>query len=318
MNYISENLPGGHKVYIHLERFDKVCIGGTRVRKYLSDEEALDDCKRLCLAMGYKCAWARLPWFGAKAVINADNSDLTKDDWNAYARELNMLGGCFITATDVGTTINDIEYLKSMTPYVSTIDTTNATAKVVINCMNTVANKINIPIDTVLIQGVGKIGSLIAKNLYDLGCPHIFICDIDESRCNNLKKLDPKVFQLVSPNDIDMKVDYLVPCTAGTLVTRDNFSDLKASVICGAANNQLEEDNLADRLHERGILYVPDFIANSGGLLNMAISEVITSPDSIDAVSYKLELLLFKFESFDKSLLSIAKDQCRRRLFLVN
>jgi phenylalanine dehydrogenase len=265
--------------------------------------------------MAYKCAWARLPWYGAKAVIDANPSDLTKDDWDAYAKVLSRLGGSFLTATDMGTSIKDMEYLKTMTPYVSTTDTADATAYVIVSCINTIARSMDIPIGSVLIQGVGKVGSLVAEMLYKLKPSCIFVCDIDESRCEYSRKLDPRVFRVISPNEVNMKVDYFVPCSAGPVVTKDSVSYVKASVICGAANNQLENDDLAELLHERGILYVPDFIANSGGLLKVAISEGIISSNSLDSVSRKLEALLLKSKSFDKSLLSLAKDQCQKRIY---
>ncbi|HSE83628.1 MAG TPA: Glu/Leu/Phe/Val dehydrogenase dimerization domain-containing protein [Thermodesulfobacteriota bacterium] len=314
MENIHESLPGGHTLQICMEKNDKTCVGGTRVRKYQSTDGAFYDCKRLCEGMVYKSAWAQLPWYGAKAVIDADPSDLTKDDWNAYAKVLNRLGGSFITATDMGTSIKNMEYLKTMTPYVSAADTAHATAYVAVECVKAVAESRNIPIGSVLIQGMGKIGSLVGEMLHKIKASRIFICDIDESRCECFRKLDPKLFHVVSPDHTNMKVDYFIPCSVGTIITRNNVSDIKASVICGAANNQLESDDLAELLHERGILYVPDFIANSGGLLKVAIDEGVTSPDSLGLVSKKLEPLLFKSRSFGKPLLSLAKDQCRKRV----
>lgn len=317
MEYIYESLPSGHTLHICMEKFDKVCVGGTRVRKYQSPDEAFSDCKRLCETMAYKCAWARLPWYGAKAVIDANPSNLTKDDWDGYAKILNSLRGSFLTATDMGTSIKNMEYLKTMTPYVSTIDTAHATAYVVVECIKAVARSRNIPIDSALVQGMGKVGGLVAEMLYKIMPSRILVCDVDRSRCEYFKRLDSKVFHVIPPDDINIKVDYFVPCSMGPVVTKDNISDMKASVICGAANNQLERDDLAELLDDRGILYIPDFIANSGGLIMVGVSEGVISSDSLDSVSKKLELLLLKSQSFDKFLLSLAKDQCRRRLLLV-
>jgi glutamate dehydrogenase/leucine dehydrogenase len=300
-----------------MEKSGEVCVGGTRVLKYRSPEDAFSDCERLCETMAYKCAWARLPWYGAKAVVDASPSNMTKEDWEAYAKILNGLEGSFLTATDIGISIKDMEYLKIMTPYVSTFDTVHATAYVVVECIKSVARSRNIPIDSVLVQGVGKVGSLVAEMLHKISPSRIFVCDIDKSRGENLRRLDPNLFRVIPPDDIGIKVDYFVPCSIGPVVTKDNISDIKASVICGAANNQLENDELAYLLDDRGILYIPDFIANSGGLLKVAISERVISSDSLDSVSKKLELLLLKSQSFDKFLLSLAKDQCRRRLLLV-
>jgi glutamate dehydrogenase/leucine dehydrogenase len=317
MRYICESLPGGHTLHICMEKSGEVCVGGTRVLKYPLPEDAFSDCERLCETMAYKCAWARLPWYGAKAVIDASPSDLTKADWDAYAKILNGLGGSFLTATDVGTSIKDLEYLKTMTPYVSTIDTAHATAYVVVECIKAVARSRNIPINSALVQGVGKVGSLVAEMLHKTSPSRIFVCDIDKSRCENLRRLDPNVFHVIPPDEIAMEVDYFVPCSIGPVITKDNVSDIKALVICGAANNQLENDELAELLNDRGILYIPDFIANSGGLLKVAIDERVASSDSLVSVSKKLELLLLKSKSFDKFLLYLAKDQCRRRLLLV-
>lgn len=314
MNYIHEVLPSGHDIYLFLERFDRVCVGGTRVRNYPSQKEAFFDCKRLSEAMSYKCAWAELPWYGAKAVIHSEYSDLTEKDWAAYAKILNKLEGHFITATDVGISLKDIEYLKTMTPYVSLTDTAEATASVLIRCIRTVSRMTNVPLGTVLIHGMGKIGSLVAKMLYELNASMIFICDIDGSRCDFFKKLDPIVFHVVSPDDIDMRVDYLVPCSVGPVFTIENVVDIKASVICGAANSQLENDGVAEYFHDKKILYIPDFIANSGGILKVAVSEGVAGPAAIECVPKKLEKLIFKSRALRKSLLSLAKDKCRDRM----
>lgn len=299
-----------------MERYGKVCVGGTRVRASIDLPMRPSLTASVCVRLWpNKCAWAKLPWYGAKAVIDADSSDLTEDNWDAYARVLNRLEGTFLTATDTGTSIKDMEYLKTMTPYVSTIDTADATAYVIVSCINTVAGSMNIRVDSILIQGIGKVGSLVAGVLYKLRPSCVFVCDIDESRSEYLKKLDPKVFRVTSPDDMDMKVDYFVPCSSGPVVTRNNASYIKASVIFGAANNQLESDDLAELLHGRGIVYVPDFIANSGGLLKVAMSSGIVSSDSLDSPPRKLEALLLKSKSFDRSLLFLAKDQCRKRIY---
>jgi glutamate dehydrogenase/leucine dehydrogenase len=318
MNYIHEILPSGHDIYLFMERFDKVCVGGTRVRSYPSQKEAFLDCKRLSEAMSYKCAWAELPWYGAKAVINSEYSDLTEKDWAAYAKILNKLEGHFITATDVGVSLKDIAYLKTMTPYVSTTDTAEATASVLIGCIRTVSRITHIPLDTVLIHGMGKIGSLVAKMLYELNASRIFICDIDRSRCDFFKKLDPIVFHVASPDDIDMSVDYLVPCSVGPVFTTENAVDIKALVICGAANSQLENDGMAEYFHDRKILYIPDFIGNSGGILEVAVSEGVAGPGAIECVPKKLEKLIYKSRALRRSLLSIAKEKCQYTLAVKN
>jgi len=318
MNNIHELLPGGHDVYLFIERLDKVCVGGTRVKKYPTPAEAYSDCRRLSKSMSYKCAWAKLPWYGAKAVIDSVYSDLTEKDWIAYATILNRLQGHFITATDVGMSMKDIDYLKTLTPYVSAMDTAEATADVLVKCILTVSRMRNIPLNSVLIHGVGKIGSLVAKMLYEHNASRIFICDIDESRLVYFKKLDPIVFHVVSPADVDMNVDYLIPCSVGPLITDDNVLDIKASVICGAANSQLANDDVAELLHEKKILYVPDFIANSGGLLKVAVSERAADPISLDCVPKKLEKLLFKSQALRKSLLSLANGKFRNRMSLRN
>lgn len=316
MNYLHEILPGGRNVYLCIESLDKISVGGTRVRKYPSPAAAYADCKRLCASMSYKCAWAELPWYGAKAVIDSEHRDLTEKDWAAYAAILNRLGGHFITATDVGATMSDMEYLRTLTPHVSVMDTAEATAGVLMKCILATSRMCSIPIASVLIHGVGKIGSLVARKLYERGASMIYICDIDKSRCDFFKKLDPLVFHVVSPADIDMSVDYLIPCSIGPLITNDNACDIKASVICGAANCQLESDDVAEVLHERKVLYVPDFIANSGGLLKVAVSEGAAGPIAIECVPKKLEKLLFKSRALRRSPLSLARERCRDRTSL--
>lgn len=257
-------------------------LGGCRMWNYANEDEALKDVLRLSRGMTYKAAVAGLNLGGGKAVIIGDAKKLKSEAlFRAFGRFVNGIAGRYITAEDVGTSVRDMEWVRMETPHVTGIsrslggsgDPSPVTAFGVYQGMRAAA-KVHLGKDslaglTVAIQGVGHVGAYLAKHLVQDGAK-VVVTDIDTEAVKRLVN-DLKV-EGVGPDEIyDQKCDVFAPCALGGIVNTKTVSRLKCKVIAGAANNQLEDDDLiAPQLHEKGILYSPDYVINAGGLINVA------------------------------------------------
>lgn len=256
-------------------------LGGTRLRNYDNDTEAVKDALNLSAAMSQKCAMAGLPWGGGKAVIVAND---IKDHWAAlaaYARLIEKLGGLFRTGTDVGVTDSDVREMAKYTQYMlgvaeydrGDLTTAGVAAQGVYYSIKAACKKVfgdeNLSGRTIGVKGVGKLGAEAARLCAKEGAK-VYIADVDPSRCQALVN-EGGNFQVVDPKEISkMALDVFVPCAFGQEITQENVNKLNFKIIAGGANNQLADSNLGDTLFERGILYVPDYIANAGGLIYVA------------------------------------------------
>lgn len=257
-------------------------LGGCRMLNYISEDDALKDVLRLSRGMSYKAAIAQLNLGGGKAVIFGDSKkDKSEVLFRSFGRFVQGLGGRYITAEDVGTSVHDMEWVRMETQYVTGIsralggsgDPSPVTAFG--TCIGMQASvKKQMGKDSlnglkVSVQGVGQVGFHLCKYLIDEGV-EIFATDIDE---NNLKKV-AKDFNvnIVDPNEIyDLDVDIYAPCALGATINDDTILRIKAPIIAGAANNQLaDEAKHGQALRDRGILYAPDYAINAGGLINVA------------------------------------------------
>jgi leucine dehydrogenase len=255
-------------------------LGGTRIRPYHSETEALVDVLRLSEAMTYKAAAAGLPLGGGKAVIIADPAvDKTPELLTAYGRAVDRLGGCYLTAEDVGTTVADLEIVARATSHVTGLpvemggsgDPSPATAHGVLAAMRAVAEfswgSSDLAGRAVAIQGVGKVGSFLARLLVDQGC-EVMVADIDESavaevvRATGARAIAVDAI-LAEPCDI------FAPCALGAVLNESSIPALNCRAVVGSANNQLLDATDADRLAAAGVVYVPDFVANAGGIINI-------------------------------------------------
>ena len=257
-------------------------VGGTRWQPYAGRDEALRDVLRLSGAMTMKAAGARLPFGGGKAVVIGDPAAKTDAMLRSYARFVTKFGGKFITTTDVGTTTAEVDRLSELTPYMCGMspekggsgDTSALTATTVLQGMRATLDALDGSPDfagrRVAVVGVGKVGGKVAAQLAESGA-EVLVADV---RADAADALAAEIGATALPVDEAMRAecDILSPNALGGVLNAETIPQLRCRGICGAANNQLERDpEDAAQIAARDILYAPDFIVNSGGLISVAI-----------------------------------------------
>jgi leucine dehydrogenase len=252
-------------------------LGGTRFWDYENDAEALNDVLRLSRGMTYKAAVAGLNLGGGKSVIIGNNKTTDREPiFRAHGRHVEYLGGRYITAEDVGTNIHDMDYIRMETRHVVGLagrsgDPSPVTAFGVYRGMKACA-KIAYGADslvgkTVTVQGCGNVGYYLCKHLHEEGAT-LIVTDIDDRRVKRV--VDEFKATGVAPDDIyATDADIFAPCALGAVINDDTVTVLKVDIVAGAANNQLDEERHGDMLDERAIIYAPDYVINSGGLINV-------------------------------------------------
>jgi leucine dehydrogenase len=254
-------------------------VGGTRFLRYASEQEALVDALRLSRGMTYKTAMAGLELGGGKAVIlkDAEIAD-RKQLFRVHGRYIQRLAGRFVTAEDVGTTIQDMDVVHTVTRFVAGLssgagDPGPWTALGVFRAIQAAAKNRwgsdDLSARTVALQGCGRVGYQLARELHQAGA-RLIVSDIDEDRAARVA--DDFGALLVNPVGImGVEADVLAPCALGGILNDETIPRLKVEVVAGAANNQLLEDRHGVALAARGVLYVPDYVANSGGVISGSI-----------------------------------------------
>ena len=255
-------------------------LGGTRLFPYRTDDEALTDALRLSKGMAYKASAAGLDLGGGKAVIIGDRSLATNDLWRAYGRLVDSLAGAYITAEDVGTTTADMHVIAEETRWVvgraaedhGAGDPSPATARGVIRAMRAATQHLwgndSLQGSRIAVQGVGKVGSALVEYLVEAGV-EVVIADINQAAADAL--VDRLGVKTVSVDDILFEpCDILSPCSLGAVLNADTIPGLRCRAVVGSANNQLATDDDGGRIADAGILYVPDFVANAGGLIHVS------------------------------------------------
>lgn len=256
-------------------------LGGTRMWQYKTEWDALNDVLRLSRGMTYKAAITGLNLGGGKAVIIGDAKTQKNDDlMRRFGEFVHTLSGQYITAEDVGMETRDMDIIKGVTPHVTGVsesiggsgNPSPVTAYGVFMGMKAAAKHKfgtdNLEGKKILVQGVGHVGETLVSHITDEGAD-VIINDINEARLEQLsKKYNAKV---VLGNDIyGLDLDIYAPCALGATVNDVTIPQLKAQVIAGAANNQLEDEVKHGRmLREKGIAYAPDFLINAGGIINV-------------------------------------------------
>ena len=255
-------------------------LGGTRLFPYQNDEAALMDALRLSRAMALKASAAGLSLGGGKAVIIGDRASVTDDLWRSYGRLIDSLGGAYITAEDVGTTTNDMRIIAEKTRWVTGRapadngggDPSPVTARGVIRAMMATSQYLwdqdSLHGCRVAVQGVGKVGSSLVRHLVDEGADVVIADIVQESADALVEELDVK--SVPSDEILSQDCDILAPCSLGGALNPETIPELNCRAIVGSANNQLATNADAMALASRDILYVPDFIANAAGLMQVA------------------------------------------------
>lgn len=257
-------------------------LGGTRMWNYKTEEEALVDVLRLSKGMTYKAAASGLNLGGGKAVIIGDpKTQKSEGLFRAFGQFVNSLNGKYITAEDVGTTVQDMEHIFMQTPWVTGIpkdfggsgDPSPYTAHGVLMGIKASAKE-KFGTDSlkglrVAVQGLGNVGSNLVRYLKDEGA-EITVADIDAARTKSIAAQYNST--PVSADDIlFVECDILAPCAMGAIVNDTSIGKLRTKVIAGGANNVLAEARHGDQLKELGVLYAPDYVINAGGLMNVFV-----------------------------------------------
>lgn len=258
-------------------------LGGTRFYPYASEEEALSDVLNLSRGMAYKAALAGLDLGGGKAVIIGDPAtEKTEAKLRAYGRFVQSLNGRYYTACDIGTYSEDMDVIARECRFVTgrTVehggagDSSILTAFGVYQGMRAAAETVwgspTLRGKRVGVEGVGKVGHRLVEHLREEGAD-IVICDVDEAAIDRVRSLHPEV-EVVADSDemIRTDLDVYAPCALGGSLNDETVPVLKAKVVCGSANNQLAHTGVEKSLADRGILYTPDYVINSGGLIQVA------------------------------------------------
>lgn len=275
-------------------------LGGCRMRLYSSEAAAIEDVMRLSEGMTYKSALAGLPLGGGKACVVADPSMKEGRDalFKKFGECLNNLMGRYITAEDMGTSVADMMAIKSTSKHVvgtdpklgGAGDPSPWTATGVFLSMQAAAERTfkegrALKGKRVAIQGVGHVGMYLLKHLTEAGAV-VTVCDTNEA---NLKEAASKYnASVVAPEAIyDVVCDIFAPCAVGQTINAQTLPRLKCKVVAGAANNQLPDRSVYSTIMERGILYCPDFVINSGGVICVC-AEVAAQRQSTDWIQSKV------------------------------
>ena len=278
VHFFSDRLSGLKAIIaIHNTRLGPA-IGGCRMRPYESTAAALTDVLRLSQAMTYKCAIGGIPFGGGKAIVVADpGKDKTIELLHAFGNAVESLGGRYITSFDMGTTIDDIRTIGEITPHVGGIDiacgnASASTAQGVLACIETSIRYLlggdrSLDGIRVAIQGVGNVGGRLAR-LLSAQNAKLVLSDIDQQLVGRMaEELDADVAGI--DEIISADVDVFSPCALGAILNEASITRIRAPIVAGGANNQLASSSVGKELRERGILYVPDYLANAGGIIDL-------------------------------------------------
>ncbi|MSQ15100.1 MAG: Glu/Leu/Phe/Val dehydrogenase [Dehalococcoidia bacterium] len=256
-------------------------LGGIRMYPYKDEENAVRDVLRLARAMTYKNSAAGLDFGGGKAVIIGDPASQKSEGlFRSFGRFVQSLGGRYITTTDVGTYIEDLLHIRAETKFVAGLPenmggsggTSMATAVGIISGMKVCARHAlgssTLSGLTVAVQGLGKVGGYLVEHLVEAGAK-VVVTDVNAEAVQETK--DRYSVDAVSPDHIfSVECDIFSPNALGGVINWNTILQLRCAIVAGGANNQLGEDADGRALHEKGILYAPDYVINAGGVINCA------------------------------------------------
>lgn len=255
--------------------------GGCRFWSYPDMDRAQADAMRLAEGMSYKNALAGLPLGGAKAVLRRPEGEFDRARlFRAFGRAVEELGGRYVTAEDVGTSVADMQEVARATRHVAGLppaegraggDPSPWTAHGVFESMQAAAAFAlgsGLAGRTVAVQGTGNVGADLCRHLAEAGA-RLVIADPNPAQREELRAtLGAKV---VGVDEIaEVEADVFAPCALGGVLTRESVGKLRARLVCGAANNQLASPEVGAMLLDRGIAYVPDYVANAGGIISVS------------------------------------------------
>jgi len=257
-------------------------LGGMRLWRYESEDDARRDVLRLSRGMTFKSAVARTGLGGGKSVIVADASQKSEQLFQAMGRFVDSFGGKYITAEDVNVGIPDLQAVRSQTKYVTGLPieeggsgnpspyTARGTYVGILAAAREAFGTDDLTGKVVSLQGAGSVGFVVGKSLVEAGA-RLIVSDVNQE---NLSRARTELgAEIVEPADIyDVQCDIYSPNALGATLNDHTIPRLKCKVVAGAANNQLEDENIhANQLKDRGILYAPDYVINAGGIINVSL-----------------------------------------------
>jgi len=268
-------------------------LGGTRMWTYASEEDAVLDALRLARGMTYKAAAAGLNLGGGKAVIIGDpRKDKSEELFRSFGRYVRSLNGRYITAEDVGTCVQDMDWIHLETQFVTGASSSSGasgdpspmTARGVWRGIKASAQEVygsdSLQGKTIAVQGLGHVGYNLCRHLHEEGAK-LIVTDISAENVNRV--CDEFGATSVDPDDIfAVKAEIFAPCALGAVINDATIPQFKFRIIAGSANNVLKEERHGEEIHTRGILYAPDYVINAGGLINVA--------DELEGYNYERSL----------------------------
>jgi len=304
--------------------------GGCRRWQYATDADALTDALRLSRGMTYKNAVAGLEFGGGKSVILADDATPKSAElFHAFGRVVEGLGGKYITAEDVGCSVEDMRHVNKATGFVSGLprsgdnaggDPSPLTAIGVFLGIEA-AVKFRLGEDSlegirVAVQGVGHVGLHLCRLLHEAGAS-LVVADVNRDNLK-LARDELPVTEVAPAQLLFADVDVLAPCALGNVLTAHTIPRLKATIVAGAANNQLSTEEDGARLADRDILYAPDYVINAGGIINVAREYYGGSSDEevrteIGRIPGRLEQI-FQESKTSKQPTNMIADELARRI----
>jgi leucine dehydrogenase len=285
-------------------------LGGTRFWNYKTLGDAIHDVLRLSRGMTYKAAVAGLNLGGGKSVIIGDPKTRRREmTFRAHGRFVDSLKGRYITAEDVGTSVEDMSYVQMETEFVTGVAggsgdpspvTAHGTYSGIKACAHEVYGDDALEGKRVAVQGVGHVGYYLCSYLAAEGAK-LFVTDIDEAKVRRV--VDEFGATAVGAEEIyGVEAEIFAPCALGAVINDRTIPQFKFDIIAGAANNQLDEERHGDALEERKILYAPDYVINAGGLINVYGELSGWTPDRAKHKASEI------YETL-KQLFEIARDQ---------
>jgi len=253
-------------------------LGGTRFWNYASEHEAVVDALRLSRGMTYKAAVAGLDLGGGKSVIIGDNRIRDREMvFRTHGRAVQSLGGRYITAEDVGTSVDDMEWIRMETDHVVGVyggsgDPSPVTAYGVYRGIKAAARfrygDDSLEGKHVVVQGLGHVGYYLCEDLHAEGA-RLTVTDIDAERVRRV--VDDFGATAVDPDDVySVDADIFAPCALGSVINDETLDVFRFDVVAGGANNQLaQSERHGKAIQQKGILYAPDYVINAGGLINV-------------------------------------------------
>ena len=280
-------------------------LGGCRCIEYDNDQAAIHDVVRLAKGMSYKAALAKVPQGGGKSVILKPRNVTNRVAlYQAFGKFVNELGGRYITAVDSGSTLDDMDQISKMTPFISGshadgLDPSPMTALGVLAGMKAAAfhrySNADLAGKIVAIQGLGNVGFALADLLHREGA-RLLVSDIDAKKVEKVQRAFGA--EVIHPDHFfTTECHILAPCGLGAVINDQTLENINCDIIAGSANNQLAEPKHGLILHERGILYAPDYVINAGGLIKVSLGHLHKSEDIIRKKTWGIgETLMHIFE----------------------